>query len=180
MTVAWCIRFSLGNRNPKGIVLLWRVQFVALLLISAGMVFPPLWNIRTQRFHPVVRQAGVPELRIEESARIPRDPNSNPYDLRPAITSDERDSTVSDLAILDKLSLEQVPVLSEGAFGAIPANDLSANETANLSNASSDFPTPIPANGSVVHNRARTLSDVVMYPTKLYRSFSPQPLHPKA
>ena len=45
LTLAWCLRFAIGNRNPKGVVLIWRIHFVALSLVCVGLFFPPLWSL---------------------------------------------------------------------------------------------------------------------------------------
>lgn len=53
LALAWCLRFAIGNRNPKGVVLIWRIQFVAVALVCVGLLSPPLWRLRVFHIHSV-------------------------------------------------------------------------------------------------------------------------------
>ncbi len=163
MTVSWCIRFALGQRNPKGIVLLWRIHFVALLLVCTGMFFPPLWNLKSQPSN-AVELADATRFSVVEPISLPIDDIPFLHELPSANALPELISSMAcDLETRIDASIVQAPMFSERMQDANFMYFKPRTETAEVDDSSNVASATVPSTESVVNDRARTLSNGLMW-----------------
>ncbi len=162
MTFAWCIRFALGQRNPKGIVLLWRIHLVAFLLICTGLLFPPLWNLKSQ-LSIECKLADATRSSVVEPILLPIDDISISHELTSANVFQEQSSTVYDLERPPDVLIAPSPMINEPVQDAIFMSSSPRTEAAEVGNTSNVAATTAPSTESVSNDRARTLSNGLIF-----------------
>ena len=159
-TAAWCMRFALDNRNPKGVVLLWRIHFMSLLLVCAGLLFPPLWNLNSQ---PSI--AAKLDNTSSEGDRAAMNfhgfDNPNQTEFRQSTTCQELRSTASAIipSAIESGELHeppalQIPMLSERSQGLNSTLFLATNGFADVDDSSIASSTMVPSREIVFPDRA--------------------------
>ena len=182
LALAWCFRFAIGNRNPKGVVLIWRIQIVAVALVGVGLLVPPLWSFRVSQIDSVPTNDSIAAY-VDPGDGLA---NTRPTFLRSLINDDSQDACLQMNTALQEVVPSERQTESDSLAFAI---DLAEPPRENLETQTQQSPDVIGATGlpvseefqatsgdkatgatttiqspeSVSKDRARTLSNVLIW-----------------